>query len=173
MTSILATHKKSQDLEFLPILLNCVRWNHQSIEKWSVRDFSMEFLRFLFVFKFLCCLNFFWKKKLLLRWWGWWWRGFWGEAKCSLYGCQQVVNRKLLKRRFLAKVKSQFENSRPLRKKIQVDMQVRNCRCCLFRKNCWPHLLMAWFPVLHGTIIAAWTQQRSRHDTGLYSKCHA
>ena len=92
------THKKSQDLEFLPILLNCcVRWNHQSIEKWSVRDFSMEFLRFLFVFKFLCCLNFFWKKKLLLEWW---WRGFWGEAKCSLYGCQQVVNRKLLKEAF-------------------------------------------------------------------------
>ena len=51
------------------------------------------------------------------------------EAKCSLYGCQQVVNRKLSAPLYLnvfkAKVKSQFENSRQLnRRKFKLTLRL-------------------------------------------------
>ena len=120
--------------------------------------------QFLFVFKFPCVEISRKRRSCCLD----------GDAerssKCSLYGCQQVVNRKLSIHRLKLRLKVNLkivENWTV--KKIQVDMQVRNCRCCLTSKNCWPHcLLMAWFPV-HGTIIAAavaqlHNEQRS-HDT--------
>ena len=151
MTSILAITKKAGKER--PGISNSVRVALKSlhIEKWSVKDFLMEFLESVSL-----CIQISMRWNLLEKEEAVAWMMMLKEAKCSLYGCQQVVNRKLSIHRLKLRLKVNLkivENWTV--KKIQVDMQVRNCRCCLTSKNCWPHcLLMAWFPV-HGTIIAA------------------
>ena len=87
------------------------------------------------------------------------------EAKCSLYGCQQVVNRKLSAPLYLnvfkeAKVKSQFENSRQLnRRKFKLTLmlgiaQMLSLASFFVSKNCWPHRL--FLPPPDGLISGAW-----------------
>ena len=150
MTSILAITKKAGKER--PGISNSVRVALKSlhIEKWSVKDFLMEFLVASFSLysnfhcyasveisrkRSSCCLDDDAER----------------SSKCSLYGCQQVVNRKLSIHRLKLRLKVNLkivENWTV--KKIQVDMQVRNCRCCLAFKK----LLTSLPP--DGLISGAW-----------------
>ena len=156
MTSILAITKKAGKER--PGISNSVRVALKSlhIEKWSVKDFLMEFLVASFSLysnfhcyasveisrkRSSCCLDDDAER----------------SSKCSLYGCQQVVNRKLSIHRLKLRLKVNLKIVEKIEqwRKYKLTCRLGIADVVLLLKNCWPHcLLMAWFPV-HGTIIAA------------------